>query len=85
MADRSYKRLETLRPGDKVADVNGTITTVIDVKRGSFNPYHTLYYFEDNIIIDEISKHRFYSVEDGYWKYLDFWKIGEHGVTSEGK
>ena len=83
-ADGTTKELQTLEPGELVLDVNGGETKVIRVNRGSFNPYHTLYTFENDIIIDEISSHRFYNVEKGYWEHLSKWKIGKHAQDING-
>lgn len=84
MADNSEKRLDEIQPGDLVRDTNGQSTKVLRVNRGSFNPYHTLYFFEGDIIIDEISTHRFYNVEKGYWEHLAKWEIGQHALDVNG-
>lgn len=84
MADGTIKELQMLEPGELVLDVNGGETKVIRVNHGSFNPYHTLYTFENDIIIDEISTHRFYNVEKGYWEHLSKWKIGDHALDING-
>lgn len=84
MADNSLKRLDEIKTGDIVLDLDGKTTKVIKLNRGSFNPYHTLYYFENDIIIDEISSHRFFNVEKGCWEHLKKWKFGEHAIDSKG-
>lgn len=85
MANGSQKRLDELIPGDLVQDINGHFTKVLKVNHGTFNPYHTLYYFEGDIVIDEISTHRFFNVEKGFWEHLKKWRIGDHALDINGE
>lgn len=85
MADGSKKRLDQLQPGELVQDINGKSTKVNKVDRGTYHPYHTLYFFEGDIVIDEISSHRFFNVEKGFWEHLKKWKIGEHALDINGE
>ena len=85
MADGSKKRLDQLQPGELVQDINGKNTKVNKVDRGTYHPYHTLYFFEGDIVIDEISSHRFFNVEKGFWEHLKKWKIGEHALDINGE
>jgi hypothetical protein len=85
MADGIEKRLDSLKAGDLVMDIDGAPTEVLLVKRGSMNPYHTIYYFEDGYYIDEASTHRFFNVEKGFWEHLSKWEIGQHARDFNGK
>jgi hypothetical protein len=64
--------------------MNGEKTRVLEVKRKAFDPSHTLYFFENDIIIDVVGSHRFYNVEKGYWEHLYKWKLGEHALDFKG-
>lgn len=83
MADGSGKRLDELTVGDLLLGSTGP-TVVTDVRRGIWRPQHILYRFEDGTVIDEISTHRFYNVEQGFWQKLERWNIGEHAKRQDG-
>lgn len=83
MADGSGKRLDELTVGDLLAGAAGP-TIVTDIRRGIWRPQHILYHFEDGTVIDEISTHRFYNVEQGFWQKLERWNIGEHAKRQDG-
>lgn len=84
MADGSERRLDELSIGDLVLAGDGSATEVIRVQRGRWNPYHTLYKFEDGSIVDATAPHRFYNVEQGFYQWLDAWRLGEHARTADG-
>lgn len=84
MADGTERRLDELSLGDLVLGGDGTPTLVVRVQRGRFNPYHTLYRFDNGNVIDATAPHRFYNVEQGFYQWLDRWKIGEHALTADG-
>mgnify|MGYP003304419034 CR=1 FL=1 len=84
MADGSGKRLDELEVGDALMAGDGYPTTVVRTGRDIWRPFHTLYHFEDGTVIDEISVHRFYNVEQGFWQKLHLWNIGEHAKRLDG-
>lgn len=84
MADGSGKRLDELEVGDALMAGDGSPTTVVRTGRDIWRPFHTLYHFEDGTVIDEISVHRFYNVEQGFWQKLHLWNIGEHAQRLDG-
>lgn len=83
MADYTTKRLDELTEGEEILSEFGP-TKITHLMRGYFQPYHTLYYFEDGTVIDEISDHKFFNVERGYWAKLKTWNIGEHARRQDG-
>lgn len=85
MADGTLKPIENIKSGDLVLDADHNSHPVKYLSRNRFAKYHTLYYFDDGTIIDEVNKHRFYNIEQGFYQLMKFWKIGEHGLTSDGK
>lgn len=68
-----------------VMGMNGQPTKVIGIHRGFFNEFHNLYYFEDDIVIDETHDHRFFNYDKNRWEKLKDWNIGDHAVDSHGK
>lgn len=84
MADNTKKRLDEIQVGDYVLSDNGQPDIVLEVKRNSFNFYHTLYYFENNIIIDETHDHRFYNKTQGFYQKLKNWNIGDIAIDENG-
>jgi len=84
MADFSRKRIIDISPGEFVLSRTGKPTAVTDVHRGKYFHFHTKYTFEDGTIVDETHRHRFYNVEQGFWQYLDQWRIGEHAKREDG-
>ena len=85
MADGTQKCLEELSPGEMVTDINGGATRILDIKRGVYSPFYMAYEFENNVVINETSRHRFYNLEDGYHKNLQDWNIGEHAINSQNE
>ena len=85
MADGSSKRLDKLEVGDTILAGSGMPTTVTKTAHGIWQPFHTLYYFEDGTVIDEIADHRFFNVEQGFWQKLKRWNIGEHAKRYDGE
>lgn len=85
MADGSERRLDSLEAGDVVISDKGLPTKIRALCSGSFNPCHTIYYFEDGTTIDETHLHRFYNVEQGFWQALKRWNIGEHAINKNGE
>lgn len=78
--DYSTKRMDEVKVGDILLGQDGLPTKVKSISRGNFNKYHTLYYFEKDIIIDETFSHRFFNIEQGFWQKLELWNIGEHAI-----
>lgn len=84
MANNIKKRLDEIQAGDYVLSDNGQPDIVLEIKRNSFNFYHTLYYFENNIIIDETHDHRFYNKTQGFYQKLKNWNIGDIAIDENG-
>lgn len=84
MADCGRKRMDEISIGDSVLAGNGRSTVVTDILRGYECNHHTLYEFSDGSVVDEVGRHRFYNVEQGFWQYLNRWNIGEHAVREDG-
>lgn len=82
--DGSFRRLDELQVGDILLAGSGEPTLVSKVGRGLWRPYHILYRFADGTVIDEISTHRFYNAEQGFWQKLEQWNIGEHAQRQDG-
>lgn len=85
MYDGSQKPMRDIKVGDEVLAQNGEKDIVHTVKNGIFSPYHILYYFDDGTVIDEISDHRFYNKNQGFWQRLKRWKIGEVTLNQNGE
>ena len=85
MADGSEKRLDSLQVGEFVLSQDGIPTEITALKRGNYSNYHTIYYFDDGTVIDEIHKHRFYNSDQGFWQRLQSWNIGDHAVNQRGE
>ena len=81
MADNSKKRLDEIVIGDMVMSEHNKPVRVYKTSRGYFNPYHTLYHFEDGTIINETRDHRFYNTDQGFWQLLRLWNIGDHAIN----
>lgn len=85
MQDGTKKPIEEIQIGEYVLDCNNEPNKVIYVSRNRFADYHTLYYFDNGTVIDEVNKHRFYNIEQDFYQLLKFWKIGEHGISENGE
>ena len=84
MSDGTEKELRYLTVDDEVMGGNGKPTLVTKWEESIESDYHTLYHFDNGVVIDEAHRHRFFNVESGYWKYLDEWKLGEHAKKWDG-
>lgn len=84
MADGSQKRIDEITVGEVVLDKNGKENLVYRVSHEIYAP-HRYYYFSDGTVINEVMKHRFYNVEQGFYQLLQLWNIGEHAVNSKGE
>lgn len=84
MHDGSQRRMDEIKAEDIVLAENGVLTKVHRTARGSMNPYHILYRFEDGTTINETHDHRFYNVEQGFWQRLKHWNIGDHAISQNG-
>lgn len=82
--DGSKKQLKDLNIDDILLSGSGEPTKIMAITCGGKSDYHTLYYFEDGIIIDEAHRHRFYNVEHGFWQYLDEWEINNRAKCEDG-
>lgn len=83
--------LKDIKVGDKVICINpNTLKLDIDIVTecdSSFIKRHNCYdkwYFEDDIVITTVHRHRFYNVENKSFMYMDKWNIGEHGINIDG-
>lgn len=82
--DGSQKLLKHLTMDDILMSGDSTPTRITQIKRGGLSDFHTLYYFDYGIVIDEAHRHRFYNVDAGFWQYLDEWKIGDRAKHYNG-
>ena len=83
MADGSLRRLDSLSPGEKVMDRSGNPNMIYRIGSKLLAP-HRYYYFSNGTVINEIARHRFYNVEQGFYQLMQLWKIGEHALDAEG-
>ena len=88
---RKRKMLKDIKVGDKVICVNPDTlqldTDIVTECDSSFIKRHTCYdkwYFENNIVITTVHRHRFYNVENKTFMYMDEWTIGQHGIDIDG-
>ncbi len=88
---RKRKMLKDIKVGDKVICINPNTlkldTDVVTECDSSFIKRHNCYdkwYFEDDIVIITVHRHRFYNVENKSFMYMDKWNIGEHGINIDG-
>ena len=88
---RKRKMLKDIKVGDKVICINPNTlkldTDVVTECDSSFIKRHNCYdkwYFEDDIVITTVHRHRFYNVENKSFMYMDKWNIGEHGINIDG-
>ena len=84
MADGTTKEMQYIKPNDLLLSRNGKLTKVLQVRRGTFNSYHTLYYFDNGTIIDETHEHRFFNMTQGFWQRLKCWNIGDIALDQNG-
>lgn len=85
MADGSKKPIEEVKIDDYIMDGKGNPSKVYWLGRHYKGSPHTYYYFEDGTVIHEVTKHRFYNVEQGFYQLMKNWKIGEHALNQDGK
>lgn len=85
MADGSKRRIDELSIGELVMDGDGNPTKIHSISRGRFSPYYTIHTFEDGTTVKEVKRHRFYNADQGFFQYVDKWKIGEHAVKQNGE
>ena len=78
------KRIDELSGEEILIDEYGKPTSILKIERNVWSNSHTIYYFENNITIDEVFKHRFFNADQGFYQYLKNWEIGERAVTKEG-
>lgn len=88
---RKRKMLKDIKLGDKVICVNPDTlkldTDIVTECDNAFIKRHTCYdkwYFENNIVITTVHRHRFYNVENKTFMYMDEWNIGQHGIDIDG-
>ena len=88
---RKRKMLKDIKVGDKVICVNPDTlkldTDIVTECDSAFIKRHTCYdkwYFENNIVITTVHRHRFYNVENKTFMYMDEWNIGQHGIDIDG-
>ena len=84
MADGTAKEMQYIKPNDLLLSRNGELTKVLQVRRGTFNSYHTLYYFDNGTVIDETHEHRFFNMTQGFWQRLKRWNIGDIALDQNG-
>lgn len=77
-------RIDQLTYDCILLDGNKKPTKIKKIKRGHFNYYHILYYFDNGTIIDETHEHRFFNYDKGYWEKLKNWKIGDRAIDQNG-
>lgn len=84
LADGSAKRLDCLEETDILQGENGPVR-VKHLARGLYGKRHTLYHFDNGVVVDETGPHRFYNVTQGFWQHLSRWKIGDCAVDENGQ
>lgn len=84
LADRTERRLDELTGTELVLSGDMCPARILRLARGMWSPSHTLYYFDDETVIDETHEHRFFNVEQGFWQKLKNWRVGDHAKRLDG-
>lgn len=93
MADGgSMKRIDAVKVGDKVMALNPVTLKLeadeiiyADSSEVKYGDYKDIWTFDDGRTITTIHPHEFYSADEGKFKYIADFKIGEKMKTSDGK
>lgn len=84
LSDYSTKRLDELKSSDILLDRNFKETKILRLERPETFPNYTKHFFENDIIIEEITEHRFYNKTQGCWQRLKKWHPGDIAIDING-
>lgn len=92
LADKTTKRIDQIQVGDKILSydphsmkVTEDIVTYTDAADYKCHTEYDIWTFSDGHILKTVHKHRFYNIEQHAMVYMDEWKVGDHGITVDGK
>lgn len=92
LADKTTKRIDQIQVGDKILSydphsmkVTEDIVTYTDASDYKCHTEYDIWTFSDGHILKTVHKHRFYNIEQQAMVYMDEWKVGDHGITVDGK
>lgn len=92
LADKTTKRIDQMQVGDKILSydphsmkVTEDIVTYTDAADHKCHTEYDIWTFSDGHILKTVHKHRFYNIEQQAMVYMDEWKVGDHGITVDGK
>ena len=92
LADKTTKRIDQMQVGDKILSydphsmkVTEDIVTYTDAADYKCHTEYDIWTFSDGHILKTVHKHRFYNIEKQAMVYMDEWKVGDHGITVDGK
>lgn len=92
LADNTTKRIDQIQVGDKILSydphsmkVTEDIVTYTDAADYKCHTEYDIWTFSDGHILKTVHKHRFYNIEQQAMVYMDEWKVGDHGITVDGK
>ena len=92
LADKTTKRIDQMQVGDKILSydphsmkITEDIVTYTDLADHKYHTEYDIWTFSDGYILKTVHRHRFYNIEQQAMVYMDEWKIGNHGITVDGK
>lgn len=92
LSDNTQKRIDQLTTQDKVLSYNpitmkleSDFITYTDSQENKEYTEYDVWDFSNGSQIKTVHKHRFYNTDHQKMMYMDEWKIGEHGLTIDGK
>lgn len=92
LADKTTKRIDQMQVGDKILSydphsmkITEDIVTYTDSADHKYHTEYDVWTFSDGYILKTVHRHRFYNIEQQAMVYMDEWKIGNHGITVDGK
>lgn len=92
LADKTTKRIDQMQVGDKILSydphsmkITEDIVTYTDSADHKYHTEYDIWTFSDGYILKTVHRHRFYNIEQQAMVYMDEWKIGNHGITVDGK
>ncbi len=92
LSDNTQKRIDQLTTQDKVLSYNPItmklepdFITYTDSQENKEYTEYDVWDFSNGSQIKTVHRHRFYNTDHQKMMYMDEWKIGEHGLTIDGK